>query len=168
MVAATCSAGAARADDYPSRPIRIIVPYAPGGGADTVARIVARRVTDTIGQPLVIENRTGAGSILGTDAVAKAEPDGYTLLLGQSGPISINPAVYKDLRYDPVRDFAPVTMTTAYPYILVVNAKLPARSLPEFVALAKSQPGAMNYGTTASAPPTTWSPSCSTARPGSR
>jgi tripartite-type tricarboxylate transporter receptor subunit TctC len=148
MVAATCSAGAARADDYPSRPIRIIVPYAPGGGADTVARIVARRVTDTIGQPLVIENRTGAGSILGTDAVAKAEPDGYTLLLGQSGPISINPAVYKDLRYDPVKDFAPVTMTTAYPYILVVNAKLPARSLPEFVALAKSQPGAMNYGTT--------------------
>jgi len=148
IVAATCSAGAARADDYPSRPIRIIVPYAPGGGADTVARIVARRVSDTIGQPIVIENRTGAGSILGTDAVAKAEPDGYTLLLGQSGPISINPAVYKDLRYDPVKDFAPVTMTTAYPYILVVNAKLPARSLPEFVALARSQPGAMNYGTT--------------------
>ncbi|HZN31819.1 MAG TPA: tripartite tricarboxylate transporter substrate binding protein [Xanthobacteraceae bacterium] len=148
IVAATCSAGSSRADDYPSRPIRIIVPYAPGGGADTVARIVARRVSDTIGQPIVIENRTGAGSILGTDAVAKAEPDGYTLLLGQSGPISINPAVYKDLRYDPVKDFAPVTMTTAYPYILVVNAKLPARSLPEFVALARSQPGAMNYGTT--------------------
>ena len=147
-VVASCSIGAALADDYPSRPIRIIVPYAPGGGADTVARIVARRVTDTIGQPLVIENRTGAGSILGTDAVAKGEPDGYTLLLGQSGPISINPAVYKDLRYDPVKDFAPVTMTTAYPYILVVNAKLAARSLPEFVALAKSQPGAMNYGTT--------------------
>jgi tripartite-type tricarboxylate transporter receptor subunit TctC len=147
-LAATCSAGASRADDYPSRPIRIIVPYAPGGGADTVARIVARRVSDTIGQPIVIENRTGAGSILGTDAVAKAEPDGYTLLLGQSGPISINPAVYKDLRYDPVKDFAPVTMTTAYPYILVVNAKLPAKSLQEFVALAKSQPGAMNYGTT--------------------
>ena len=147
-LAASYSISGSAADDYPSRPIRIIVPYAPGGGADTVARIVARRVSDTIGQPIVIENRTGAGSILGTDAVAKAEPDGYTLLLGQSGPISINPAVYKDLRYDPVKDFAPVTMTTAYPYILVVNAKLPARSLPEFVALAKSQPGAMNYGTT--------------------
>jgi len=80
--------------------------------------------------------------------VAKAEPDGYTLLLGQSGPISINPAVYKDLRYDPERDFAPVTMTTAYPYILVVNAKLPVKSLQEFVALAGSKPGAMNYGTT--------------------
>jgi tripartite-type tricarboxylate transporter receptor subunit TctC len=147
-LAASYSISGSAADDYPSRPIRIIVPYAPGGGADTVARIVARRVTDTISQPIVIENRTGAGSILGTDAVAKAEPDGYTLLLGQSGPISINPAVYKDLRYDPVKDFAPVTMTTAYPYILVVNAKLPARSLPEFVVLAKSQPGAMNYGTT--------------------
>jgi len=147
-VAATCSVDAVVADDYPSRPIRIIVPYAPGGGADTVARIIARRLNDTIGQPLVIENRTGAGSILGTDMVAKAEPDGYTLLLGQSGPISINPAVYKDLRYDPVKDFSPVTMTTAYPYILVVNAKLPAKSLQEFVALAKSKPGAMNYGTT--------------------
>src|SRR5882724_5953131 len=136
------------ADDYPSRPIRLIVPYAPGGGADTVARIVAKRVGDTIGQPIVIENRGGAGSIIGTDMVAKAEGDGYTLLLGQSGPISINPAVYKDLRYDPERDFAPVTMTTAYPYILVVNAKMPVRSLQDFVALAKSKPGAMNYGTT--------------------
>ena len=141
-------AGTVRADEYPSRPIRIVVPYAPGGGADTVARIVAKRVGDTIGQTIVIENRGGAGSIIGTEMVAKAEPDGYTLLLGQSGPISINPAVYKDLRYDPERDFAPVTMTTAYPYILVVNAKLPVRSLQDFVALARAKPGAMNYGTT--------------------
>ena len=137
----------ARADDYPSRPIRLVVPYAPGGGADSVARIV-RRVSENIGQPIVIETTGGAGSILGTDIVAKAEPDGYTLLLGQSGPISINPAVYKSLPYDPVKDFAPVTMTTAYPYILVVNAELPARSLQEFVALARSKPGAMNYGST--------------------
>jgi tripartite-type tricarboxylate transporter receptor subunit TctC len=144
----TCAADAARADEYPSRPIRIVVPYAPGGGADTVARIVAKRVGETIGQTIVIENRGGAGSIIGTEMVAKAEPDGYTLLLGQSGPISINPAVYKDLRYDPERDFAPVTMTTAYPYILVVNAKLPVRSLQDFVALARAKPGAMNYGTT--------------------
>jgi putative tricarboxylic transport membrane protein len=141
-------AGTVRADEYPSRPIRIVVPYAPGGGADTVARIVAKRVGDTIGQTIVIENRGGAGSIIGTEMVAKAEPDGYTLLLGQSGPISINPAVYKDLRYDPERDFAPVTMTTAYPYILVVNAKLPVKSLQDFVALARAKPGAMNYGTT--------------------
>jgi tripartite-type tricarboxylate transporter receptor subunit TctC len=147
-LALLCPASLARADDYPSRPIRIVVPYAPGGGADSVARIVAKRVSESVGQPIVIENRGGAGSILGTEVVQKAEPDGYTLLLGQSGPISINPAVYKDLRYDPVKDFAPITMTTAYPYMLVVNTKLPVRSLREFVALAKSKPGELNYGTT--------------------
>jgi len=119
------AAGAARADDYPSRPIRLVVPYAAGGGADSVARIVAKRVGETIGQPFVIENRGGAGSIIGTELVNKAEPDGYTLLMGQSGPISINPAVYKNLPYDPLKDFAPVTMTTAYPYLMVVS---PARS----------------------------------------
>jgi len=147
-LAGSCCMGESGADDYPSRPVRLIVPYAPGGGADTVARIVGRRVSDTIGQTVVIENRGGAGAIIGTELVAKAEPDGYTLLLGQSGPISINPAVYKDLRYDPIKDFAPITMTTAYPYILAVNAKLPVKSLQEFVALAKSKPGALNYGTT--------------------
>jgi tripartite-type tricarboxylate transporter receptor subunit TctC len=127
-------------------PIRLIVPYAPGGGADTVARIVAKRVSETIGQPSVIENRGGAGSIIGTDLVAESEPDGYTLLLGQSGPISINPAIYKDLKYDSVKDFVPITMTTSYPYILVVNAKLPVITLQEFIAFAKGKSGTMNYG----------------------
>jgi tripartite-type tricarboxylate transporter receptor subunit TctC len=136
------------AADYPSKPIRLVVPYAPGGGADSVARIVAKKVSENIGQPIVIDNKGGGGSILGTDIVAKAEPDGYTLLLGQSGPISINPAIYKSLPYDPVKDFAPVAMTTAYPYILVVNPELPVKSLQEFVALAKSKPGALNYGST--------------------
>jgi tripartite-type tricarboxylate transporter receptor subunit TctC len=148
LVMTSCCVGVARADDYPSHPIRLIVPYAPGGGADAVARVVAKRASETLGQPIVIENRGGAGSIIGTDMVAKADPDGYTLLLGQSGPISINPAVYKDLRYDPVKDFAPVTMTNAYPYILVVNAKTPVKSVAELVALAKAKPGALNYGTT--------------------
>ena len=136
------------AADYPSKPIRLVVPYAPGGGADGVARIIAKKMSENIGQPIVIDNKGGAGSILGTEIVAKAEPDGYTLLLGQSGPISINPAVYKSLPYDPVKDFVPLSMTTAYPYILVVNADLPVKSLAEFVALAKSKPGAMNYGST--------------------
>ena len=140
--------GVAFAADYPTKPIKIVVPYAPGGGADSVARIVAKKVSENVGQAIVIENKGGAGAILGTDQVAKAEPDGYTLLLGQSGPISINPAVYKSLPYDPVKDFAPITMTTAYPYILVVNAELPAKTLQEFVALAKSKPDAMNYGST--------------------
>ncbi len=141
-------AATAFAADYPARPIRLVVPYAPGGGADSVARIVARKVSESIGQPIVIDNKGGAGSILGTEVVAKAEPDGYTLLLGQSGPISINPAVYKSLPYDPVKDFAPVAMTTAYPYILVVNADLPVKSLQELVALARSKPGTMNFGST--------------------
>ena len=134
--------------DWPSSRIRYVVPYAPGGGADAVARILAKRVGDSLGQTVVVENRGGAGSIIGTDLVAKADPDGYTLLLGQSGPISINPAVYKTLPYDPVKDFVPITMTNSYPYVLVVNAKLPATSLQEFVALGKSNPDSMNYGTT--------------------
>ena len=138
----------AQAQDYPTRPIHLIVPYAAGGGADSVARIVAKRVSETLGQTVIIENRGGAGSIIGTELVQKADADGYTLLLGQSGPISINPAVYKNLRYDPLKDFAPVTMTTAYPYILVVNSKLPVKDVKEFVALAKSKPGELNYGST--------------------
>src|SRR5271156_2258980 len=119
----------ARADDYPSHPIRLIVPYAPAGGADAVARIVAKRVSETIGQPIAVENRGGAGSIIGTEMVKKADPDGYTLLLGQSGPISINPAIYRKLPYDPVKDFAPVTLTTSFPYIMVVSPKLGVKTV---------------------------------------
>ncbi len=136
------------ANDYPTRAVKLVVPYSPGGGADSVARIVAKKVSESLGQSIVIENKGGAGAIVGTDIVAKAAPDGYTLLLGQSGPISINPAVYKKLPYDAAKDFAPITMTTAYPYVLAVNAELPAKTLQEFVALAKSKPGAMNYGST--------------------
>jgi tripartite-type tricarboxylate transporter receptor subunit TctC len=147
-LALTVTAGGVCADGYPSRPIRLVVPYAAGGGADSVARIVAKRVSETIGQPIVIENRGGAGSIIGTELVNKSDPDGYTLLLGQSGPISINPAIYKKLPYDPLKDFAPVTMTTAYPYIMVVNPALGVKTLKEFVALAASKPGELNYGTT--------------------
>jgi tripartite-type tricarboxylate transporter receptor subunit TctC len=147
-LATVLAAGVARGDDYPSRPIRLIVPYAAGGAADLVARIIAKRVGESIGQAIVIENRGGAGAIIGTDLVNKSDPDGYTLLLGQSGPISINPAVYKKLPYDPLKDFAPITMTTSFPYIMVVNAKLGVKTVREFVALAKSRPGELNYGTT--------------------
>ena len=147
-LAGALTAGAARADDYPSHPIRLIVPYAAGGGADSVARIVAKRVGETIGQTIVIENRGGAGSIIGTELVNKSDPDGYTWLLGQFGPISINPAVYKKLPYDPLKDFAPITMTTAYPYIMVVNPALGVKTLQGLVALAHSKPGELNYGTT--------------------
>ena len=151
VLLALAAQGAARpalAADWPTKPIRFIVPYAPGGGADAVARILGRRVGDSLGQSILVENKGGAGSIVGTDLVAKSASDGYTMLLGQSGPISINPAVYKSLPYDPVKDFIPVVMTNSYPYVLVVNGKSPARTLQEFVALAKSRPGAFNYGTT--------------------
>ena len=147
--AAIFVSGAARAETpFPSRPVHIFVPYAAGGGADSVARVIAKRVGETIGQPVVIENRGGAGSIIGTELVNKSDPDGYTLLLGQSGPISINPAVYKNLPYDPVKGFAPVSMTTSYPYIMVVSTALGVKTLQEFVALAKRRPGELNYGTT--------------------
>jgi len=136
----------ARADGYPAKPLKLIVPFAPGGGADAVARIVANRVSETIGQPIVIENRGGAGSIIGTEAVRRAAPDGYTLLFGVSGPISINPSLYKKLPYNPEKDFAPITMTTTYPYFLMVNAKLPVKSLKDFVDTVKAKPGEFSYG----------------------
>jgi tripartite-type tricarboxylate transporter receptor subunit TctC len=138
----------ARADEYPSRPIHLIVPFAAGGSADSTARVLAARVGKTIGQSIVVENRTGGGAIIGAEFVNKSEPDGYTLLLGQSGPISINPAVYRNLPYDPVKDFAPVSLTTTYPYVMVVNPALGVKTLKDFVALAKSKPGGLNYGTT--------------------
>ena len=139
--------GVARADDYPNHPIRVIVPFAAGGAADAVARIVGKYIGDALGQPVVVEDRGGAGGIIGAEIVKNAEPDGYTLLLGQSGPISINPGIYTKLSYDPEKDFAPISMTTAYPYILVVNPSLGVKTVAELVALAKSKPGQLNYGT---------------------
>jgi tripartite-type tricarboxylate transporter receptor subunit TctC len=138
----------ARSDEFPLHPIHLIVPYAAGGSADATARILAREVGKRTGQTIVVENRGGSAAILGTEVVNKADPDGYTLLLGQSGPISINPAIYKDLPYDPVKDFAPISLTTSYPFIVVVNRSLGVKTLQEFVTLAKSKHGALNYGTT--------------------
>src|SRR6202012_5458984 len=139
---------ATQADDFPSHPIHLIVPYAAGGSAAGNARVIANQIGKVTGHTIVVENRGGSASIVGTEFVNKSDPDGYTLLLGQSGPIAINPAVYKNLPYDPVKDFAPIALTTAYPYVLVVNANSPARTLQEFVALAKAKPGAMNFGST--------------------
>jgi tripartite-type tricarboxylate transporter receptor subunit TctC len=147
-ISAALLGNAAQADDFPSHPIHLIVPYAAGGSADATARLIAKQIGKRTGQTIVVENRGGSASILGTEVVKNADPDGYTLLLGQSGPISINPAVYKDLPYDPVKDFAPISLTSTYPYIMVVNRSLGVKTLQEFVALAKSKPGALNYGTT--------------------
>ncbi len=147
-LASLALATVAQAADYPSRPIHLIVPYAAGGAADSIARVIAKRVGTAIGQTVVVENRGGGGSIIGTEFVNKSDPDGYTLLLGQSGPISINPAVYKSLPYDPLKDFAPISLTTTYPYLMVVNPALGVKTVREFVALAKGKPGELNYGTT--------------------
>jgi len=135
------------ADDYPTRPIRIVVPFAAGGAADAVSRIVGKRVGDALGQTFVVEDRGGGGGIIGTEIVKSADPDGYTLLLGQSGPISINPGIYPKLSYDPEKDLVPICMMTSYPYILVVNPSLGVKTVAELIALAKSKPGALNYGT---------------------
>ena len=140
-------AGAVRADEYPSHPIRLIVPFAAGGAADTVARIIGKRLGDALGQTVVVEDRGGGGGLIGTELVKNSDADGYTLLLGQSGPISINPGIYPKLPYDPEKDFVPITMTTSYPYVLVVNPSLGVRTVAELVALAKSKPGQLNYGT---------------------
>ena len=140
------AAGTAAAD-YPDRPVRVIVPFAAGGGADIVARQVFQGVSQALGQPFIIDNRGGAGGIIGTDAVAKAQPDGYTLLLGQSGPNAINPSVYKTLPYDARRDFAPVTQLTRYPYVIAVKKGLAPNTLRELIALAQAKPGALSLST---------------------
>ncbi|WP_233236607.1 tripartite tricarboxylate transporter substrate binding protein [Bordetella sp. LUAb4] len=132
---------------YPDRPVRVIVPFAAGGGADIVARLVFKGVSEQLGKAFIIDNRGGAGGIIGTDAVAKADADGYTLLLGQSGPNAINPSVYSKLPYDARKDFAPVTQLTRYPYVIAARKTLPVDNLKELIALAKRQPGTLTVST---------------------
>jgi len=135
----------ALAETWPTRPIRFIVPFAPGGGGDVVGRIIGQRMSEQLGKPLVIDNRAGGGGTLGCELAAKAAPDGYTLLLGNVGPIAVGPALYPKLAYDPVRDFAPVTMIASFPNLLVANPGLPFKTVPELVAYAKSRPGQLNF-----------------------
>ena len=133
------------AQAYPTKPIRLVVPFPPGGSTDIVARIVAQKLGDRLGQPLVVENRGGAGGTIGTEAVAKAAPDGYTLGFASTSTHAVAPAVYAKLGYDPVKDFAPISLVAVTPYLLVVNPKVPVNSLKEFVAYVKPQPGKFNY-----------------------
>ena len=135
------------ADSYPSKPIRLLVPFAPGGGNDIAARFVAQRLTEAFGQTAVVDNRAGAGSTIGTDIVAKSAPDGYTLLVVHNA-IAINQTLYAKLPYDTVRDFAQVAIIGATTNTLVVNPSVPARSTKEFIALAKAKPGTINYAST--------------------
>jgi tripartite-type tricarboxylate transporter receptor subunit TctC len=136
----------AAAQDYPTKPIRLIVPFGAGGGSDFVGRLVGQKLTAQMGQPVVVENRPGAASLLGTELAAKAAADGYTLLLADSG-FTINPAFYKNTKYDPLKDFDPISVVAETPYLLVVNPALPyTGNLKEFLAAAKAQPGTINIG----------------------
>ena len=138
-------AGAA-AQTYPSRPVTIAVPYTAGGGIDVVTRLVAQRLSERLGQPFVIDNRTGAGGLLATQHVARAAPDGYTLLLGSDAQLAAQVTLRKSPGYDPVKDFAPVALIGNTPFGLVVSAALPAQSVADLVRLAKAQPGKISYG----------------------
>lgn len=136
---------AAAAQSYPTKPIRLIVPFPPGGSTDIVARLVAQKLADRLGQQLVIENRGGAGGTVGAAQAARATPDGYTLAVGSTSTHVVAPAVYPKLEYDPVRDFAPVSLIGNSPYLLVVHPSVPATSFREFVELMRAKPGRINY-----------------------
>jgi tripartite-type tricarboxylate transporter receptor subunit TctC len=153
VTAATWACGAAAqkpevADSYPARPIRFICPYVPGGAGDIFTRTVGQKLSEALGQAVVVDNRPGANGGIGTDIVAKAQPDGYTLLMGNSGPLTINPVLYKKVPYDPIKDFAPISQGTTYMYVLVVPPSLPAANVNDFIAVLKSKPGQMTYGST--------------------
>ncbi len=141
-VAACCIhlAGTALAADYPDRPIKAVVPFSPGGNADLVGRVLGARMGQTLGQPLVIDNRAGAGGGIGAELVAKATPDGYTLLFGTNGPLTVNPVLQPKLRYDVFKDFAPVALAGVVPHALVVSTAVPAKTWPELLALASKKP----------------------------
>jgi tripartite-type tricarboxylate transporter receptor subunit TctC len=136
----------ALAQEYPTRPIRFVVASPAGGNADLLARTIANKSSERFGQRVVVDNRAGAAGIIATEIVARAAPDGYTILLASGGILTINPALYKRLSYDPLNDFSPVSLISSNPLLLLVNPKSPARTLSELIALAKSKPGALTYG----------------------
>ena len=141
--------GMALAQDYPGKPIRIVVGYSAGGGNDIIVRVMAPELSKGLGQPVVVENKPGAQSIIAAEMVAKASPDGYTLLMGPSGPMTINPATYSKLPYSAQRDFAPISMICTFPLVAVVPPQLPVRSVRELVEYAKANPGKANYASSA-------------------
>ncbi|HUP94122.1 MAG TPA: tripartite tricarboxylate transporter substrate binding protein [Burkholderiales bacterium] len=130
---------------YPTKPIRLIVAFPPGGSTDIIGRLVGQQLSQRLGQQVIIDNRGGAGGTIGTEIAAKSTPDGYTLTMGTTSTHVIAPAAYTNLKYDPIKDFAPITLVASTPYLLVLNPSVKANDLKEFIALAKSQPGKLNY-----------------------
>jgi tripartite-type tricarboxylate transporter receptor subunit TctC len=149
MVLALALGSAAGQDAYPAKPVRILVGYAAGGGNDIIVRVMQPELQKGLGQAVVVENRPGAQSIIAAEAAARAAPDGYTIFMGPSGPMTINPATYSKLPYDPLRDFAPISMICEFPLLVTVDAKLPIRSVQELIAYAKANPGKANYASSA-------------------
>lgn len=145
-IAAACLAAGVHAQAFPSRSVTLTVGFAPGGGTDTAARIVAQKLSENIGQSVVVENKAGAGGNIAAQQLALAPPDGYTIHLTSVGPMTVAPHLVKNLGYDPKKDIAPITMGVMFPNVLIVSNAVPAKSLPEFVALAKQQPGKFTYG----------------------
>jgi len=148
MVLAAVS-GPAYAQSYPSRTVTLVVPFPPGGGVDALARILAERLSVALKQSVVVENRTGGGGTVGTRQVAKAEPDGYTLMLAHTGTISINPSLYANAGYDPRKDFAPIGLIGSMPVALIAHPSFPAKTVADVIAIAKREPGKLNFGTSA-------------------
>jgi tripartite-type tricarboxylate transporter receptor subunit TctC len=141
--------GQAYAQSYPSRTVTLVVPFPPGGGVDALARILAERLSVSLKQNVVVENRTGGGGTVGTRQVAKAEPDGYTLMLAHTGTISINPSLYANAGYDPRKDFAPIGLIGSMPVALIAHPSFPAKTVADVIAIAKREPGKLNFGTSA-------------------
>ena len=141
----------AAAQDYPTKPIRIIVGYAAGGGNDLIVRVMSQRMSEGLGQPVIVENKPGAQAIIATESVAKAPADGYTILMGPTGPMSMNPATYVKLPYDSIRDFAPISTIGQFPLLVVVSAQSSLRSVKDLIDYAKKNPGKANYGSSAAA-----------------
>lgn len=146
IAAAALAAAPACAQTYPVKPIRLVVPFAPGGGTDLTGRAIAQKLAEAFGRPVVVDNRPGAGGVIGAEIVARAVADGYTLLLGSPGPLTINPNLQPKMPYDSLKDFAPVSLATISPFVLVVHPGIAASSVKELIALAKDKPGALNYG----------------------
>jgi len=133
------------AQAFPAKPIRVIVPFPPGGGNDVIARVVAQRMTDRLGQTVIVENRAGANGMVGLEVLAKSAPDGYTIATGAAGPMAVNPSLYEKIPYDPVRDFSPITNMANFPLLLVAHPSLPVKSVRDLIALAKARPDQIAY-----------------------
>jgi len=146
LMLAAMSSSNAWSQTYPTKPIRFIVPFPAGGGADIFARLIGRELGKNMGQPFVVDNRAGASGIIGSEAVARSAPDGYTLLMGTTGTHTTNPAVYRKLPYDSIKDFAPISLVAESPFVLLVHPSLPIKSVKEIIAFAKARPRQLTYG----------------------